>query len=123
MIAPSFLLAVCVVFYFWDTKTNPVILIVFLWGVWHGMMQTYGFGRIYDAKIGSFAAVTRRLDLAMCGVWFAAGVILSPSRMTDTLEGLYGCGLPFISQAGIHALQQVFLFAGMAVAILWLGNY
>src|SRR5258708_23796401 len=55
--------------------------------------QTYGFGRIYDAKTGSFAATTRRLDFAMCGIWFAAGVILSPARMTDTLEGLYGCGL------------------------------
>src|SRR3954465_3249677 len=64
IIAPVFLLAVCVGFYFWDTRTNPVVMIVFLWGVWHGMMQTYGFGRIYDAKTGSFAALTRRLDFA-----------------------------------------------------------
>jgi tetratricopeptide (TPR) repeat protein len=123
IIAPIFLLVVCVGFYFWDIKTNPVVMIVFLWGVWHGMMQTYGFGRIYDAKIGSFAAVTRRLDFATCAIWFAAGVILSPARMTDTLEGLYGCGLPFISPAGIDALQQTFLVAAIAVAILWVGNY
>jgi hypothetical protein len=51
ILAPIFLLAVCVGFYFWDIKTNPVVMIVFLWGVWHGMMQTYGFGRIYDAKM------------------------------------------------------------------------
>jgi len=76
IIAPIFLLAVCVGFYFWDIKTNPVVMIVFLWGVWHGMMQTYGFGRIYDAKTGSFAALTRRLVLATCGIWFAAGVFL-----------------------------------------------
>src|SRR5438093_1882263 len=123
IIAPIFLLAVCVGFYFWDIKTNPVVMIVFLWGVWHGMMQTYGFGRIYDAKTGSFAALTRRLDFAMCGIWFAAGVILSPARMTDTLEGFYGCGLPFISPGGIHALQQTLLFAAVAVSILWLANY
>src|SRR5436190_1347029 len=123
IIAPIFLLAICVGFYFWDIKTNPVVMIVFLWGVWHGMMQTYGFGRIYDAKIGSFAAPTRRLDFAMCGVWFAAGVILSPARMTDTLEGFYGCGLPFITPGGIHALQQTLLFAAVAVSILWLANY
>jgi Tfp pilus assembly protein PilF len=123
IIAPIFLVVVCVGFYFWDIKTNPVVMIVFLWGIWHGMMQTYGFGRIYDAKIGSFAAVTRRLDFAMCAVWFAAGVILSPARMTDTLEGLYGCGLPFIPPAGIHVLQQTFLVASIGVAILWLGNY
>ena len=123
IIAPIFLLSVCIGFYFWDIKTNPVVMIVFLWGVWHGMMQTYGFGRIYDAKMGSFAALTRRLDFAMCGIWFASGVILSPARMTDTLEGFYGCGLPFISPAGIHALQQTFLVGAIAVSILWLGNY
>jgi Tfp pilus assembly protein PilF len=123
IIAPIFLLAVCVGFYFWDIKTNPVVMIAFLWGVWHGMMQTYGFGRIYDAKTGSFALLTRRLDFATCGIWFAAGVILSPTRMTDTLDGFYGCGLPFIPPAGVHALQQTFLFAAVAISILWLGNY
>jgi Tfp pilus assembly protein PilF len=123
IIAPIFLLAVCVGFYFWDTKTNPVILIVFLWGVWHGMMQTYGFGRIYDAKMGSFATVTRRLDFAMCGIWFAAGVILSPARMTDTLDGFYGCGLPFIPPSAVHVLQQIFLVAAIAISIVWAANY
>ena len=123
IIAPIFLLAVCIGFYFWDTKTNPVVMIVFLWGVWHGMMQTYGFGRIYDAKMGSFAAVTRRLDFAMCGIWFASGVILSPARMTDTLDGVYGCGLPFIPPAGIRTLQQIFLVAAIAISIVWVANY
>src|ERR1700730_11052544 len=123
IVAPIFLLAVCVGFYFWDIRTNPVIMIVFLWGVWHGMMQTYGFAQISEAKMGSFAALTRRLDFATCGIWFAAGVILSPARMTDTLEGFYGCGLPFIAPAGIHALQQTFLFGAVAISILWLANY
>jgi len=123
IIAPIFLVVVCVGFYFWDTTTNPVVMVVFAWGVWHGMMQTYGFGRIYDAKMGSFAAVTRRLDFATCGIWFAAGVILSPARMTDTLDGLYECGLPFISPTAIHALQQGLLFVALAASILWVANY
>src|SRR6516225_6936599 len=54
--APVFLAVVCVGFYWFDLK--GVVLIVFLWGVWHGMMQTYGFCRIYDAKTGAFAALT-----------------------------------------------------------------
>src|SRR3954466_5803312 len=82
IVAPIFLLAVCVGFYFSDSKANPVILIVFAWGVWHGMMQTYGFCRIYDAKMGSFATISRRLDFATCGVWFGAAVVLSSQRMT-----------------------------------------
>lgn len=123
IIAPLFLLVVCIGFYFWDIKTNPVVLIVFAWGVWHGMMQTYGFGRIYDAKTGSFAAATRRLDFATCGIWFAAGVVLSPARMTDTLDGLYSCGLPFMSPAGVQGLQQAMLIAAIGISILWLANY
>src|SRR3989449_6139803 len=38
IIAPIFLLAICVGFYFWEIKTNPVVMIVFIWGIWHGMM-------------------------------------------------------------------------------------
>lgn len=121
--APVFLLTVCVGFYFWDVETNPVVLIVFFWGIWHGMMQTYGFGRIYDAKTGSFAAATRRLDFAMCAIWFAAAVILSPARMNDMLGGSYACGLPFISPPALHLLQQTALIAAVVVLALWLANF
>jgi tetratricopeptide (TPR) repeat protein len=123
IIAPVFLLAVCVGFYFWDIKSNPVVMIVFLWGVWHGMMQTYGFGRIYDAKVSSFATISRRLDFAVCAIWFAAGVILSPARMTDTLNGFYESGLPFISAPAIHLLQQTLLVAAVTILGVWLANF
>ncbi len=65
--APIFLVVVCTAFFLWDLK--GIVLVAFIWGVWHGMMQTYGFCRIYDAKVGSFAALTRRLDFALCGIW------------------------------------------------------
>ena len=52
--APIFLVVVCAAFSIWDLK--GIVLVAFVWGVWHGMMQTYGFCRIYDAKVGSFAA-------------------------------------------------------------------
>jgi hypothetical protein len=45
------------------------------------MMQTYEFCRIYDAKVGSFAEVTRRLDFALCGIWFATAVLLSLGKV------------------------------------------
>jgi hypothetical protein len=82
--APIFLILVCAAFSLWDLK--GIVLVAFVWGVWHGMMQTYGFCRIYDAKVGSFAELTRRLDFALCAIWFATAVLLSPQRMTDTLE-------------------------------------
>lgn len=119
--APVFLIAVCATFYFWDLKA--IILVLFFWGVWHGMMQTYGFCRIYDAKTGSFAAFTRRLDFALCLAWFAAGVFLSSQRMTDTLGVYYSCGGAFISPAFLRGAQTALLVAALAVTILFIGNF
>src|ERR1700745_69497 len=42
--APLFLIGVCATFFFWDLK--GIVLVTFIWGVWHGMMQTFGFCRI-----------------------------------------------------------------------------
>src|SRR5881296_422946 len=119
--APIFLLSVCLAFYWWDLK--GIILIVFFWGVWHGMMQTYGFCRIYDAKVGSFAQVTRRLDFALCGIWFATAVLLSPQRMTDTLETYYSAGGPFIPPTLLRAGQQGLLALALLISALFLANF
>src|SRR5216684_4396608 len=78
-----------------------------------GMMQTYGFCRIYDAKMGSFAALTRRLDFASCAIWFAAAVLLSSKRMTDTLEIYYASGAPYIAPWLLHGVQQGVLFVAI----------
>src|ERR1043166_6804673 len=119
--APIFLAATCLMFYTWDLK--GIILIVFFWGVWHGMMQTYGFCRIYDAKLGSFAALTRRLDFAVCALWFATAVLLSPQRMADTLETYYVSGGPFIPPWLLHNAQQIIMGVAIAAGVLFLLNF
>jgi tetratricopeptide (TPR) repeat protein len=86
-------------------------------------MQTYGFCRIYDAKVGSFAEVTRRLDFALCGIWFATAVLLSPHRMTDTLETYYSAGGPFIPPAVLRAGQQGLLALALLISALFLANF
>ena len=121
ILAPAFLVLVCVMFFFWDLK--GIVLVAFVWGVWHGMMQTYGFCRIYDAKVGSFAQLTRRLDFALCGIWFATAVLLSPQRMTDTLETYYSAGAPFIPPAVLQAAQQGLLVLALTVSGLFLANF
>jgi Tfp pilus assembly protein PilF len=121
IIAPLFLLLTCVAFYWSDLK--GIVLVVFFWGVWHGMMQTYGFCRIYDAKTGSFAALTRRLDFALCAIWFATAVVLSSRRMTDTLSVFYASGGPFLEPWTLHIAQRGLLFLALAVAILFLANF
>jgi Tfp pilus assembly protein PilF len=119
--APLFLLAVCTAFFWWDLK--GILLIVFFWGVWHGLMQTYGFCRIYDAKTGTFDALTRRLDFAMCVIWFATAVALSPYRLSDTLDTYYMCGGPFIPPSLVHHGQQLFLYAAIAVSVVFLLHF
>src|SRR5437867_1889168 len=119
--APIFLVVVCTTSFLWDLKN--IVLIAFIWGVWHGMMQTYGFGRIYDAKVGSFAALTRRLDFALCGIWFATAVLLSSQRMTDTLDSYYSAGGPFIPPGLLRAAQQALLALALVVAGLFLANF
>jgi len=119
--APLFLLAVCTAFFWWDLK--GILLIVFFWGVWHGLMQTYGFCRIYDAKTGTFDTLTRRLDFAMCVIWFATAVALSPYRLSDTLDTYYMCGGPFIPPTVVHYGQQFILFVAIAVSVLFLVHF
>ena len=121
ILAPLFLLTVCVAFFWWDLK--GILLVVFFWGVWHGLMQTYGFCRIYDAKTGTFDALTRRLDFAMCVIWFATAVALSPYRLSDTLDTYYMCGGPFIPPSVIQHGQQLILFAAIAVSVLFLLHF
>ena len=119
--APIFLVVVCAGFFLWDLK--GIVLVAFIWGVWHGMMQTYGFCRIYDAKVGSFAEITRRLDFALCGIWFATAVLLSPQRMTDTLESYYAAGGPFIPPAVLRAGQHGLLALALLISAVFLANF
>ncbi len=119
--APLFLLAVCTAFFWWDLK--GILLIVFFWGVWHGLMQTYGFCRIYDAKTGTFDALTRRLDFAMCVIWFATAVALSPYRLSDTLDTYYMCGGPFIPPTLVQLGQGMILLAAVAVSVLFVVHF
>ena len=121
ILAPLFLLTVCVAFFWWDLK--GILLVVFFWGVWHGLMQTYGFCRIYDAKTGTFDALTRRLDFAMCVIWFATAVALSPYRLSDTLDTYYMCGGPFIAPSIIHHGQQLILLAAIVVSVLFMLHF
>src|SRR5688572_24559021 len=70
LLTPLVLGAVCVLFAV--RELTAMVLVAYVWGVWHGLMQTYGFLRIYDAKVGAARRTTARLDLAMCVAWFGA---------------------------------------------------
>src|SRR5207302_10126358 len=78
IVAPLAILAVCIWSSIYDIQA--VQLVAMAWGIWHGMMQTYGFGRIYDGKASARDTTRARVDLALCFAWFLGAVLLSPMR-------------------------------------------
>ncbi len=115
--APIALVAVCVACTVWDLK--GIEIIVFLWGVWHGMMQTYGFCRIYDAKAGGIAKLNARLDFAVCLSWFGAAVLLSPRRSRSLLDLYYSGGGPVISAAAVDVARTLAIWITAGITILF----
>src|SRR5437763_16196432 len=118
IVAPLAILAVCV----WSSFYNiqAVQLVAMAWGIWHGMMQTYGFCRIYDAKASARAAARARGDLALCFAWFLGAVLLSPMRFRSSLDLYYESGGPVIPPALIVAIQSMVLVSLGLVTIFFL---
>ena len=94
ILAPVFLIAVCVIFSVFHLQSLKLILL--LWGAWHGAMQVNGFLRIYDAKAGSISPVTAWLDWAMCLFWFGGGMLHSSTRLIAVFSYFYNAGGPEI---------------------------
>src|SRR5436190_2263972 len=117
--APVVLLAVCV----WSSVYNiqAIQLVAMAWGIWHGMMQTYGFCRIYDAKASARAAARARVDLALCVAWFSAAVLLSPMRFRTLLELYYESGGPVVPADAIAAgrIAVIAVLALVTLVFIW----
>ncbi len=58
------------------------------WDVYHSGMQTFGFGRIYDQKIGNDPLVGRYLDWAL-NILLYAGPIVGGATMMDHFEDFH----------------------------------
>ncbi|PZR75214.1 MAG: hypothetical protein DLM73_05865 [Chthoniobacterales bacterium] len=119
IVAPVALVAVCVWSSLYDIQA--IQLVAMAWGIWHGLMQTYGFCRIYDAKASARAASRARVDLALCVAWFSAAVLLSPMRFRTLLDLYYESGGPVIPVTAVLALRAVVIaLLGMVTAVfLW----
>jgi tetratricopeptide (TPR) repeat protein len=119
IVAPLAILAVCV----WSSFYNiqAVQLVAMAWGIWHGMMQTYGFCRIYDSKASARARARARADLALCVAWFSAAVLLSPMRFRTFLELYYESGGPVVPPAAITASRSaiVVVLGLVTLVFLW----
>jgi Tfp pilus assembly protein PilF len=118
VVAPLAILAVCI----WSSLYNiqAVQLVAMAWGIWHGMMQTYGFCRIYDAKASAKAVSRARADLALCFAWFSGAVLLSPVRFRSLLELYYESGGPVLASPVVPAIRLGVVIALGLVTIVFL---
>eukprot|EP00913_Durusdinium_trenchii_P008886 g8352.t1 len=120
LLAPVFLLAVSL--YFNLRGLTGLGVILFVWGTWHFLMQTYGFSRIYDAKVKSFAATTIWLDFLLCFFWFIACDLHSAGRMESLLVAYYECGGPLLPEGSVAALRSGWAIATGVVTVAYLAN-
>ncbi|MBS0661232.1 MAG: tetratricopeptide repeat protein [Verrucomicrobia bacterium] len=118
IVAPILLAAVCITCSLQGVRALEVV--AFVWGVWHGMMQTYGFARIYDAKGSAVAAGRARVDFLLCAVGFAGAILLSPARLRTLLDLFYDAGGPLIPTAAIGFVRTAALAAVGVVLVAYL---
>lgn len=66
--------------------------IAIYWDEWHSLMQTFGFGRIYDAKMGNDLNTGRKLDIGMCFVLGLLPHAIALTFLPDAVrvDGLHG---------------------------------
>lgn len=121
LLAPLFLLAVCIPLARY--RLDAMLLILLVWGCWHALMQVYGFVRIYDVKVGSISPVTARWDWLMCVCWFTCGQVFSDGKMARFLEYWYDSGGPLIPPVYVHAFRWAWLALSVGVLIGFLVNH
>ncbi len=117
LVAPLLLLSISV----WSSWYNiqAIQLLALAWGIWHGMMQTYGFCRIYDGKASASARVRARSDFTLLFSWFLAAVLLSHVRFRTLLELYYESGGPVIPSAFVSMLRTGIIGALAVVTVFF----
>lgn len=100
------------------------------WDEWHSLMQTFGFGRIYDAKLGNDVTIGRKLDMGMCFVLgFLPHVIaltfLPEAVRTDGLHGYMDLDLDVAEKFGpyLSAFQLPLICFGIGYVIFYIYHY
>lgn len=97
-------------------------LVLLVWGTWHGLMQTYGFMRIYDIKRGVHDRWSARLDHWLCLAVFIAGVVFSDARVFGIAKAMWESGLPIFGPEWLHRARMVVGIAGLTVLAAYAVN-
>ena len=110
----------------WIMITMSVLAI--WWDVYHSSLQTFGLGRIYDAKAGNSPALGRRLDYVL-NLLLYAGPILAGITLYDHMEKSFDnfatVGSVFLTSipAYTESYQRYLTIGVMAFAVPFLAYY
>ena len=122
-----FLLAPPLVFLFYfplfDYHYDLYRLLILCWATWHGLMQLYGFVRIYDAKVGSTSSTTAYWDWLVCLCGFITPQFIRPEKLSNILVYWYSFGGPLIPANVVENLQKLGLGICGVILIGFVVNY
>jgi Flp pilus assembly protein TadD len=104
------------------THLHGLELVLLVWGTWHGLMQTYGFMRIYDIKRGVGNRWSIRLDHWLCLVVFAAGVVFSDARVFGIANAMWQSGLPLFGPQWLEWTRLAVGATGLLVLVAYIVN-
>ena len=107
------------------------VVVVVWWDVVHSSLQTFGLGRIYDARLGNLPTLGRRLDLGL-NLLLYIGPLLAGATLLDHLEpfGVFNnVGSAMFDQVPVHAeahhgtIARVLLAVGAAYLVVYVIGY
>ena len=96
---------------------HVTILVSVVWAIWHALMKTYGFLRIYAAKNQIPSAWNRRLDFLLCVGWFSGAILLNDQPLMLLVNHWYSSGGFLIAGWFISGVRVLWI-AGLALITL-----
>ncbi len=118
IVAPALLGTACLFAAFYNI--HALILASVAWAIWHALMQTYGFIRIYAARAGENSPFDRWLDFSICFLWFSGAILLNENPLKLMLSRWYRCGGFLIPASWIDSLQGLWLGLLAIASGLWI---
>ena len=101
---------------------HGMLLVSMCWSIWHGMMQHFGFMRIYDHKVGAADERTARLDWWISASWFATFLTFSPHQGGALLDALYDGGVPIVPLTYLESVRTVVIAVTAVVTLFYVDH-
>jgi len=114
-----------------DWMLATAIVLTVWWDVVHSSLQTFGLGRIYDARQGNLPTLGRRLDLGL-NLLLYAGPVLAGATLLDHVvpfEAFENVGTAMFEDVPIHAeahqatLARCLLLGGGIYLVVYVLGY